>query len=150
MRAILVLFLLFFLNACQNLEKQNSDQILVQEKQQINWKEIDIYPSFKTCDEVLNRDDSYVCFTTTIASYLDLDNCLSSQFKNTSACYQLHLSVLKTGEIRFDSLGSSRTSDNAKLSTQIASCVKKLEPIYPAQKRSVPVNLSFEIPLHFE
>lgn len=150
MRVIPVLFLLFFLSACQNLEKQNADQILEQEKQQINWKEVDIYPSFKTCDEALNREESYACFTTTIASYLDLDNCLSAQFKNTSACYQLHLSVLKTGEIRFDSLASSVTSKSAKLSKEIESCVKKLAPIYPAQKRSVPVDLSFEIPLHFE
>ncbi|MDN6280884.1 MAG: hypothetical protein L0J45_07755 [Psychroflexus sp.] len=150
MRAILVLFLLFFLSSCQNLEKQNADQILKLEKQQINWKEVDIYPSFKACDEALNRDESYECFTSTIASYLDLDNCLSTQFKNVSACYQLHLSVLKTGEIRFDSIGSSVTSDNEKLSKQIESCVRKLEPIYPAQKRSVPVDLNFEIPLHFK
>ncbi|SEA66764.1 hypothetical protein [Psychroflexus halocasei] len=149
MKSILAVLFIFLILGCQKFEKQNAQQILENEKQHINWNEVDIYPGFEFCKEGLSKEKSFLCFTENIGAYLNLDQCLPTQLKNTSDCFQLHLSVSKSGEIIFDSLASS-TKNNLKLSQKIDSCISKLEPVYPAQKRSVPVKLSFDIPLQFK
>lgn len=149
MKSILTVLFIFLIVGCQKFEKRNAQQIIANEKQLINWNEVDVYPGFEFCEEGLSKDKSFQCFTENIGTYLNLDQCLPAQFKNTSNCFQLHLSVSKDGKIVFDSLVSSK-KNSLRLSQKIDSCITKLEPIYPAQKRSVPVKLSFDIPLYFE
>ena len=47
------LFLIFFcLNSCDYFDKKkvNADDLLNQELKTFNWNEVDVYPSFTTCD----------------------------------------------------------------------------------------------------
>lgn len=151
MKAKFTIILFLLLCSCQNLKKQTADEILKKEKQSINWSEVDVYPSFKGCEEGLSKKESFECFTKNISHYINLNDCLSKEIKNTQACYQLHMSILKNGEISFDSLVASKPEVSYDLlSKQIDECIRKLEPIFPAQKRSVPVKLSFEIALQFK
>lgn len=133
-----------FLLGCKNEKFQKIDAETIAEKEfkSLNLKEVDQFPLFKTCDETENRQQQKACFEKEIHQWLKPQ--VDSLEYNTSETdsLQLYLSIETDGSLVLDSLETK-----LKISNQLDSIFKQSPKLYPAQKRGVPVKVSFQLPL---
>lgn len=136
--------LLVFVFSCkkEQFQKINAESIAEKEFQSLNLKEVDQFPLFKTCDETDNRQAQKICFEKEIHQWLKphLDNLNYNTYEPDTL--QLYLSVKTNGVLLLDSLKSE-----LPIYKQFDSIFKKAPKFYPAQKRGVPVRVSFRLPL---
>ena len=64
MRSVILLFLSFFLCSCSYFEKKkiDSQSILEQELKTFSWNEVDQFPSFESCEDIINFNENKICF----------------------------------------------------------------------------------------
>lgn len=151
-RPILV-FLLLLATSCQffETEKVSSDEIFKDEIKTINWKDVDRYPSFVACSEVLDKPEQKDCFINTISTHLyqnisredmvairEVYDTVKVRFEVSSAG---RLSIL---EIEMDTLLQKEFPD---LEMLIFNSVDSLQPVAPAYKRGIPVRTQFILPV---
>jgi len=150
----LFLVLLFVLaSSCQffDTEKVSSDIIFEDEMESINWKDVDQYPSFASCTDILDKPEQKDCFINTISSHLYKD--ISSRdmvavrevYDTVKVKFEVgssgRLSIL---EIEMDTLLQKEFPDLKKL---IFESVDSLQPVAPAYKRGIPVKTQFILPV---
>lgn len=144
MNRLLFICICILCSACQtdNYKKVDAESIAEKELKTINFKEVDQFPLFKSCDETVTRLSQQKCFEKNLHKWLkphvdslDYDTKLGDTLK-------LFLSVTKKGELQCDSL-------HTKLSVhqQFEDIFANAPKIFPAQKRGVPVKVSFQLPL---
>jgi len=137
-----IVVVLFWSCKQDNFKKVQAKDIAQKELRNINFKEIDRFPLFKTCDETAFRDVQQSCFEQNlhqwIKPYLDTLNLNLSE----SDTLKIYLKIDKTGKIQLDSLQSK-----LDLSKTFQRIFKKAPQIYPAQKRGVPVSVNLELPV---
>jgi hypothetical protein len=144
MKSCIIFVLCLSLFSCkqEKFQKVDANYIAEKEFENLNLKEVDQFPLFKTCDETENREQQKACFEKEIHQWLkpQVD---SLEYNTTTAdTLQLYLSILKDGTLVLDSLNTP-----LKVKTQMDSIFKTSPPFYPAQKRGVPVKVSFQLPL---
>ena len=144
MKYLVCLLLMMACWSCkkENFQKVDADEIAKKELQHINFSEVDQFPLFKTCDETANRQKQQHCFEQELHIWLKphLD---SIPYKNTTGdTIQLNLSVDAKGKINLDSLASKE-----ELTETFQNIFKQSPQIYPAQKRGIPVKVSFQMPV---
>jgi len=144
MKKLVCLFLIVICWSCkqENLKKISADDIAHKELQQIDFSEVDQFPLFKTCDETANRLAQQTCFEQKLHSWLKphLNN-IPYKSKEVDTI-KLSISVDTTGKIKLDSLTS-----NLELTQTFQAIFEKSPQIYPAQKRGIPVKVSFQLPV---
>ena len=70
MKKILSFFLLLSLSSCQFFEKQvpSEKELLEKQIKEINWKEVDQYPSIADCEKLTDPKQRKQCFFEFMAS----------------------------------------------------------------------------------
>lgn len=149
----LFILLLLLATSCQffETEKVSSETIYKEEIKTIDWKDVDRYPSFPNCENVLEKPLQKDCFINTITSQLyksisdegivatrEIYDTVSVNFEISSAG---DLSILK---IKMDSVLKREFPD---LENWILQSVDSLRPIAPAFKRGIPVKTQFTLPV---
>ncbi len=139
--------------SCQlfETEKVSSEDIFEEEIGTIDWKEVDRYPSFTACEEILEKPEQKDCFINTISSHLyqavshkeiiavrEVYDTVKVKFEVGSSG---RLSIL---EIEMDSLLQEEFPD---LEMMIFNTVDSLQPVAPAYKRGIPVRTQFTLPV---
>jgi hypothetical protein len=144
MKWMISIIFLILLNSCkqEKFQKVNAETIAEKEFKSLNLKEVDQFPLFKNCDETENRQQQKDCFEKEIHQWLKPH--LDSLKYNTKKAdtLQLYLSITKNGKLELDSLKTE-----LKVTEQLDSIFKNSPKFYPAQKRGVPVKVSFQLPL---
>lgn len=150
---IFLVFLFLLATSCQffETEKVSSDEIFNEEIKTINWKDVDRYPAFLACDEVLDKPEQKDCFINTISSHL---------YKNISREDMIAVrEVYDTVKVRFEISSSGRLSileiemdtllqkEFPDLEMLIFNSVDSLQPVAPAYKRGIPVKTQFILPV---
>ena len=85
MKKAIALFLVSLCFSCQYFEKKvpNEKELLEKQLKEINWNEVDEYPSVADCEKLTDETQRKQCFfdflTTTIKQKLDIDT-LSTMF----------------------------------------------------------------------
>ena len=151
-RLFLVIFLLMA-TSCQffETEKVSSEAIFEDEMESINWKDVDRYPSFPVCENVLDKPEQRECFINTISSHL-YHNISRGEMVAVREVYDTvkvkfevgssgRLSIL---EIEMDTLLQKEFPD---LEMLIFNTVDSLQPVAPAYKRGIPVKTQFTLPV---
>jgi hypothetical protein len=133
---------LFFGCKKEEFQKVDAQSIAEEEIKSINLREVDQFPLFKSCDETANPTQQKACFEKEIHQWLKphLDR-LNYDIEKADTL-QLYLSINREGELILDSLESK-----LKVKQQFDSIFMNPPNFYPAQKRGVPVKVSFELPL---
>ena len=156
MKRLLLLLLLPFFTACDLFEtkKVTSEEILIEEQQELNWHEVDQYPAFSECREITEEEAAKDCFGNKVASYV-YARLEQKEPVVTEALYDtimLHLIVSDEGAPRIDSveIDSMVTHHLPKIRTWIQESVDSLPKIYPASKRGIPVATNFKLPIVIE
>jgi len=149
----LTLFVILSLLSCKNFdfEKQSANEILEQELNSINWKEVDFYPTFQTCGVVTSKLDSKVCFEDKVKSSISsrLNQKVVSTYDEIQHTILVDLFINAKGKTSIQQvvIPDQVTLKNPQISSWLEEAIFQLPKTYPAQKRGVPVALHTRIPI---
>ena len=147
------LLLLFLCLGCQNFEtkKISSEDLVEEELKELNWQEVEVYPSFKACENLSESQAKKTCFEREFA--LNLHESLQQKKVILSDSIQekmlLYISVNAKGVPSLDSLETSVLIEEKvpEMRVWLQKSIEQLPKIYPARKRGIPVKTSFKLPL---
>ena len=148
------LFLLFFcLSSCDYFDKKkvNAEDLLNQELKSVNWNEVDVYPSFATCDSSDIKEVRKQCFENTLSSYifkhLSKQNIIVSE--EIDDTLKMKIEISEQGTLRILSIDNSKIIQKQipNIDTLLIASLDSLPKIYPAIKRGQHVKTQFELPV---
>ena len=149
----LILILILSLLSCKdfNFKKQSADEILEQEINSINWKEVDFYPTFQICGIVTSKAESKTCFEdeikNKISSRLSQQKISSSNKERDTILVDLFINAKGKISIQQVVIPDQVILKNPQINSWLEEAIFQLPETYPAQKRSVPVALHIQIPI---
>lgn len=149
------LSLLFFalLVSCSFFDKNKLDaQSLIEDEiQNINWNDVDVYPTFSGCEELSTDNDKKSCFQNTLIE--KINNSLAQHVLVVSETINdtvwLTLNCSKTGKLTIANIKiKPETQSQIKsIDSLIVSSFDSLPKLSPAIKRSQPVATQFTLPI---
>jgi len=146
-----ILVLSFF--GCKNFEteKLSQEEVLRQKMEHFNWKEIDTYPSFDSCDGIFEKAAAKKCFETTLTQYF-LASFSKQQLVATdsvNAMTYVYLGISNKGKASIDSIKIPSLLQNQfpEMENRFRRSLDSLPKIHPAQKRGIPVSVKFTLPI---
>ncbi len=150
------LFILIFWGSffsCNYYEKKklNPETILMEELKTFNWNELDSYPSFETCDDSIDFQQTKMCFEQTLISHF-------SEFfieknlvvtENVTDTIRIDFLVNNKGSLSISNIQSKPLTrlQIPTLDSLITHSLQGLPKLYPAIKRSQQVQSAFQLPL---
>jgi hypothetical protein len=152
-KIIQILFLLpLFFYSCQYVEKKvpSEQELLQKQLKEINWKEVDEYPSIESCEEIQNKAQKKACFfefiTNTLQQRLGADSLDTSSMRDT---IDIKVTVFPEALIKFEPQFSKDSLPYNKKRTDslIQSKLIDFPKISPALKRGIPVKTQFTLPV---
>lgn len=153
MKKLLLLLFIPVFTACEHFEKKkiSSEEILSEESRELNWKEVDQYPAFAECQDILEVEEAKTCFGSKVAEYV-YARLEQKQPVVTQALHDtllLHLVVSDEGIPTLDSMEVDSTVMHhlPRIKTWIHESIDSLPKIYPANKRGIPVATKFRMPV---
>ena len=146
------IFLVLVAASCQYFEKKvpNENELLQNELKQVNWNQVDDYPSVENCEQLSNKKQQKQCFfdflSQSISSRLNLDS-IKIKYPQLDTL-KIEVTVFASSKTKLKTLtvvdsAFDATSLDAYLNSQMADLPK----ISPAIKRGVPVKTMFVLPL---
>lgn len=153
MKRLLPLLLLILLYSCQYFEKQVPNEKVLLEKQlkEINWNEVDEYPSVVDCEKLKDVAQRKQCFfeflTTAIQQKLAVDT-LSSMFPQLDTI-EVRVTVFPNASMEFEPQFSkdSVAYDTIKIDSILRARLVDFPRVNPAIKRGIPVKTQFVLPV---
>ncbi len=139
--------------SCEYFEKQkiSSEEILSEETRALNWQEVDQYPAFEECRELMESDAAKACFGKKVANYFyarleDKQPVVTESLDDT---IYLHLRISEKGIPAIDSMevDSLVVRQLPEIRSWLQESVNSLPKIYPASKRGIPVVTKFKMPI---
>lgn len=132
--------------------KEDKTQELVNEEMRnINFNEVDKYPLFDNCDEMLDKGGQLECFQNTLLEhYTETLEDFEFQFvSDINTTIYVDFLVDYKGEISVLEVQRNQDIENQipEFRTIMAQSLKGLPPLSPALKRGVPVSSKFRIPI---
>lgn len=152
MKRILPVFL-FALLACDRFEtkKITSEEILQEETRELNWHEVDQYPAFSECREIMEEDAAKTCFGNKVAEYfyarLEAKQPVVTRELNDTLYLFLKISEKGIPAIDSTQIDSVTVEQLPEIRTWLTESVDSLPKIYPATKRGIPVVTTFKMPI---
>lgn len=145
--------LLLLLISCDEFEtrKISSEEILSEEKKELNWHQVDQYPAFKDCRKISEIDAAQECFGKKVANYI-YGRLEAKQPVVTASIHDtllLHLHITEAGIPEIDSvqIDSLVIAQLPQIQSWLRQSVDSLPKIYPASKRGIPVATKFIMPI---
>ena len=153
MKRIILVFFIILLSSCSYFEKKKvyTNDIVEEELQAINWKDVDQYPSFDACENLSNTFNKKQCFEKTLRdcvnTYLSKQNIIVT--KDVEDTIKLKININHIGKL---SIKMIKINDEVKLQIpKIDSLLRhsfdSLPKIYPAIKRGQQVETEFVLPI---
>jgi hypothetical protein len=149
----LSLLLIAILMSCSYFEKNKLDtQTLVEDElQSINWSDVDVYPSFANCEELLSNSDKRNCFQNTLISHINkklservlvVSETINDTVLLTLNCSNKGILTISNIKIKSETKAQLQNIDSI-----ILSGLDSLPKLFPAIKRSQPVATQFTLPI---
>jgi hypothetical protein len=149
-----IAFLFVFLSlSCQFVDKKvpSEKELFDKQLKEINWKDVDEYPSVTDCENLTNAVQRKQCFfdflQTTITQKLALDSLVSKSSKldtiEVKVTVQPDATLLFEPEFPKDSV----TYDVIKIDSILHARLINFPKVKPAIKRGIPVRTQFVLPV---
>lgn len=143
----------FFLFSCQYFEKKipSQQELLQQELKNINWNQVDEFPSIDSCNRMDRKEERQQCFfsylTKVIQKKLSVDT-LSILYPNIDTI-QVRVTVFANAVVEFEPLlpQDSMKYDKVRIDSVILNRLSDFPNIHPALKRGIPVKTQFILPV---
>jgi hypothetical protein len=147
-----ILFLLL-LQSCQYFEKQvpSEKELLDRQLKEINWKEVDEYPSVADCEKLTDATQRKQCFfdyiSATIQEKLAVDT-LSALFPKLDTI-EVKVTVFPNATLQFEPQfpKDSVAYDTIKIDSILRARLIGFPKVNPAIKRGIPVKTQFVLPV---
>lgn len=153
MKRIVLLIILTCFFSCDYFEKKkvHTEDLLEEELKTFNWKDVDEYPSFASCDTTSGRDYRRGCFENTLRAILNknLSEHLIVVSEDVADTIILKIAVDRKGKFSIEGIEHSQQilSQIPELDSLLRQSLDSLPKIYPAIKRSQPVGTRFTLPV---
>ncbi len=153
MKKILSFFLLLSLSSCQFFEKQvpSEKELLEKQIKEINWKEVDQYPSIADCEKLTDPKQRKQCFfefmASTIQQKLSIDT-LKILFPKLDTI-EVKVTVNPDATMQFEPQFPKDTVayDTIKIYSILKLKLIDFPKVNPAIKRGIPVKTQFILPV---
>lgn len=153
MKKLLAIVLLVLLQSCQYFERQVPDEKELLDKQlkEINWNEVDEYPSVGDCEKLTDAEQRKQCFfeflQTTIEQKLAVDT-LATLFPKLDTI-EVKVTVFPNATIQFEPQfpKDSVAYDTIKIDSILHARLIDFPKVNPAIKRGIPVKTQFTLPV---
>ena len=141
------------LQSCQYFEKKvpNEKELLDKQLKEINWNEVDEYPSVGDCEKLKDATQRKQCFfeflTTTIQQKLAVDT-LSTLFPQLDTI-EVKVTVFPNSTLQFEPQfpKDSVAYDTIKIDSILHARLIDFPKVNPAIKRGIPVRTQFVLPV---
>ncbi|MEO5775394.1 MAG: hypothetical protein ABIQ27_00730 [Flavobacterium sp.] len=141
------------LQSCQYFEKKvpNEKELLDKQIKEINWNEVDEYPSVADCEKLTDANQRKQCFfeflTATIQQKLAIDT-LSTMFPKLDTI-EVKVTVLPNSNMEFEPQfpKDSVAYDTIKIDSILRVRLVDFPKVNPAIKRGIPVKTQFVLPV---
>ncbi len=149
--SLIVIFLLF--NSCRYFGKQvpTEQELLAKELNEINWKEVDEFPSLVDCEKIENKTQRQQCFfeilTQLIQEKLSVDT-LSVLYPELDTI-EVKVTVFPNATLQFEPQfpKDSVAYDTIKIDSILKARLVDFPKVNPAIKRGIPVKTQFILPV---
>ena len=153
MKKAIALFLVSLCFSCQYFEKKvpNEKELLEKQLKEINWNEVDEYPSVADCEKLTDETQRKQCFfeflTTAIQQKLAVDT-LSTLFPKLDTI-EVKVTVFPNSTMEFDPQfpKDSVAYDTIKIDSILRIRLVNFPKVNPAIKRGIPVKTKFVLPV---
>ncbi|MES2411343.1 MAG: hypothetical protein V4535_07845 [Bacteroidota bacterium] len=153
MKKLLPILLLSLLQSCQYFEKKvpNEQELLDKQMREINWNEVDEYPSVADCEKLTDANQRKQCFfeflTAEIQQKLSIDT-LSTLFPKLDTI-EVKVTVLPNATMEFQPQfpKDSVAYDTIKIDSILRVRLVGFPKVNPAIKRGIPVKTQFVLPV---
>lgn len=153
-KIVLILFpVLFLVHSCQFFDNKvpSKEELLKKELKQINWNEVDEFPSVSECEKIEDKKLRKQCFfeflAQTIQDKLNVDT-LSSLYPDLDTI-EVKVTVFPNSTLKFEPqfAKDSKVYDTIKIDSILDARLVDLPKINPAIKRGIPVKTQFILPV---
>ena len=153
MKHLTIFILMLCLLSCDYFDKKkvNSQDIVNEELQMFNWNEVDEYPSFNVCENSSSKQESKLCFETTLINHIT--NRLSKETivvtENVEDTVVIKFHISETGNLSvFNIKNKEATKEQIpNLDSLLLKSLDSLPTIFPAIKRGQQVKTEFTLPV---
>ena len=148
MRYFLLICLLFSFTSCEYFSFENNKNI---EKIDVDFTSVDVSPSFKVCDSLIEKDKKNNCFRTTLRQ--EISSSLAKQYiqvpQSVDETIEVAITIQSNKEVKLTSI---KSSDSLlvilpSLKAILKKSVEELPAVYPAIKRGIPVTTVYKLPI---
>jgi hypothetical protein len=153
MKRICVFLVILILTSCEyfNVKKISSEAILNEELQTFNWKDVDVYPTFSSCDSSATKLESERCFehtlTTHITDYLHKETIIVTQDVNDTIVLDFQVSEAGTLSLLHSKMDSITLQEIPNIKELLILSLDSLPKVFPAIKRGQQVKTQFKLPI---
>lgn len=152
-KSLLLLLVSFLFLGCTDWPKKvpSETELLEQELKQVNWRQVDEYPTVADCEALTEKFERQQCFfdfiTTLIQQKLSADTLQLSA--SNSDTLKLKITITNKAELKFEVAhrDSIPEMQQAVIDSVLQARLVDFPPITPALKRGVPVTSSFVVPV---
>lgn len=153
MKKFSVLLFLIILQSCQYFEKQvpSEKELLEKQIKEINWKEVDEYPSIADCEAISVPAQRKQCFfeflSSTIQQKLSIDT-LKVLFPKLDTI-EVRVTINPDASMQFEPQFPKDTVayDTIKIDSILKMKLVDFPKVHPASKRGIPVKTQFILPV---
>lgn len=153
MKKFLALLTILLLQSCNYFEKQvpSEKELLDKQLKEINWQEVDEYPSVAECELLTDETQRKQCFfeflTSTIQEKLSVDT-LSILYPELDTI-EVKVTVYPDAKLEFEPQfpKDSVAYDKVKIDSILHARLVDLPKVNPALKRGIPVKTQFILPV---
>lgn len=153
LRFSFLLFVIVLFNSCDkfSFSKSNKKQAI---DTVVDFSSVDMFPSFKDCNPIIDKDKKAACFRETIHQKIGAE-LLKHQFTIKDAIDELvYVDVLinSNGEFLIAGITSSQNIKDQipKLDSLLIASIQSLPKVYPAIKRGIPVTTKYRLPVKIQ
>lgn len=153
MKKLFPIALLLLLQSCQYFEKKvpSEQELLDKQLKEINWKEVDEYPSVADCEKLTDVEQQKQCFFEFLASEIQQKlavDTLAIMFPQLDTI-EVKVTVFPNATMTFEPQfpKDSVAYDTIKIDSILHARLIDFPKVNPAIKRGIPVKTQFVLPV---
>ncbi len=117
----------------------------------LDYSSVDVSPSFRVCDSLIEKDKKDTCFRTTLRQ--EIFSSLAKQSiqvpQSVDETIEVAITIQSDKEVKLTSIKSSDSlmAIVPSLKAILKKSVEELPAVYPAIKRGIPVTTVYKLPI---
>ncbi len=132
-------------------EKISSETFYQEELKSIDWKDVDQYPAFPSCENLTEKSSQKTCFENTLSTHLrqSFGKHNAQAVRDLNDTVKLAFSINNKGKLIVNNIdiAPSIGQEFPQLNAWLMEGIDTLHPVAPAYKRGIPVATQFTLPI---